>query len=763
MATAPAPSSPQPLYLDVSINNHRVNKIASFLRHPDGRFSATRAELKELSIEPGGKGAGDEQVFLDDIASVSFTYDEPGQKLSIRLKAAALQHNTFRARPDEADGDGPQVTTGAVLNYGLYGSLNEHDLSLEQIYDEVTVSLDGRVFGTYGTLEASAITGFADFDSRRIDTSWRYSFTESLVTVEAGDFVSGGFGWTRPVRMAGLKVARNFGLRPDLITKPLPTVSGSAAVPSTVDVYVNNIKTYSKDVPSGPFSIESLPVVSGSGVTRVVVRDASGRETVSETPFYSSGDLLSPGLWDYSAEVGFARLNYGTRSNDYASQPIASASVRYGVSDALTVAWHGEAGHGVINAGAGITTQVGVFGTAEVGLSFSRHGGARGGQAFAAFHGDFDWFTISARTQRSFADYTDVAAQAFDTRAFDVSPSSLSLAPARAVDFVSLGVPVSLTGGNLNLSYVHTERADGDSYDIASLSYSQGLTDSISMHATAFRSFSDADGVGVYVGLSMALSDRRSLSSSLRHDASGSRLVGSYTKSADTKPGSLGWRIYVSEGQHDVVRGDVDYHAAKVVLRGSLARNAHGVAGSFSADGAVAVTGDGLFLSRRIDDSFAVVDAGAPDVEVRVENRVVGTTDQSGKLLVTGLHAYQRNKITIDPNALPVNARIPTTRLDAVPADRSGMAVRFNVEAAPQSAIVEFRNAEGGLIAAGHSGRLLGTGGNFVIGYDGQAFIEGLSASNTVEIELSEGVCRATFSFKADPAAQVLIDGVICK
>ena len=760
---ASAATAAQPLYLDVSINSHPTNKIAAFLRHPDGRFSATRAELEELTIAPGGKGAGEEQVFLDDIKTLSFTYDEPSQKLLIRLKAAALQHNAYRASADEAAGKNAQVTTGAVLNYGLYGSINEHELSVRHIYEGATLSLDGRVFGTYGTLESSVITGFSDFDSRRIDTSWSYSFADSLVTVRAGDFVSGGFGWSRPVRMAGFKIERNFDLRPDLITKPLPTVSGSAAVPSTVDVYVNNIKTYSKDVPSGPFSIAALPVVSGGGVTRLVVRDATGRETVTETPFYSASNLLREGLWDYSAEVGFARLNYGSRSNDYAPKPIVSGSVRYGVSDTLTVAWHGEAGAGVGNAGAALATRVGLFGTGEFGLSLSRHGGDTGGQLFAAFQGDFDWFTVSARTQRSFADYTDVAAHTFDNRDLGAHSFGLSLAPARAVDFVSLGIPVEATGSNLNLSYVHTERADGDSYDIASLSYSQSLTEAISMHATAFKSFSDADGVGVYLGLSMSLGDRRSVSSSVRHDASGSRFFGSYAKSADTKPGNLGWRVYVSGGEHDVVRADVDYNAAKVVLRGSLARDDHGVAGSFSADGAVAVTADGMFLSRRIDDAFAVVDVGAPNVEVRVENRVVGETDSSGKLLVTGLHAYQRNKITIDPNALPVNARIPTTRMDAVPADRSGMAVRFDVEAAPQSALVEFRNADGGLIAAGHAGKLLATGGGFVIGYDGQAFIEGLSAANTVEIALSEGTCRATFPFRADPGAQVLIDGVTCR
>ena len=119
-----------------------------------------------------------------------------------------------------------------------------------------------------------------------------------------------------------------------------------------------------------------------------------------------------------------------------------------------------------------------------------------------------------------------------------------------------------------------------------------------------------------------------------------------------------------------------------------------------------------------------------------VENQVVGRTDRSGRLLVAGLHAYQKNKITIDPNSLPVNAQIPTTKIDAVPGDRSGMSVRFGVQSATQSALVEFLKADGSVVGAGHTGRLVHGGTTFVVGYDGQAFVEGLSARNVVEIEL---------------------------
>ena len=74
--------------------------------------------------------------------------------------------------------------------------------------------------GSSGGVAASAI---------RLDTSYTFSNAETLHRVRVGDFISGGLSWTRPVRLAGAQFSLDFGLRPDLVTFPLPSVSGSAS------------------------------------------------------------------------------------------------------------------------------------------------------------------------------------------------------------------------------------------------------------------------------------------------------------------------------------------------------------------------------------------------------------------------------------------------------------------------------------------------------------------------------------------------------
>jgi outer membrane usher protein len=41
------------------------------------------------------------------------------------------------------------------------------------------------------------------------------------------------------IRLAGVQIRSDFSMRPDLVTFPLPSISGAAAVHSVVDVLTN--------------------------------------------------------------------------------------------------------------------------------------------------------------------------------------------------------------------------------------------------------------------------------------------------------------------------------------------------------------------------------------------------------------------------------------------------------------------------------------------------------------------------------------------
>jgi outer membrane usher protein len=309
------------LQLEVIINTVPINMIGSFVSTDNNRIGATAEELESLGLRAGPGRAAKDIVLLDDIPTLQYVYDEKTQRILITVGDIGRKAQTFDLR-GSLDNRLPkaQANWGALLNYDLLASTgnlaNVRSISVAS----TSLSLDARVFSPYGTLDQSAIVQSVPQQPSevvRLNSSFRYSDQDRMITYGAGDTINGGLAWSRPIRLGGLQAQSSFSLRPDLITAALPTLGGTAAVPSTVDVYVNSIKTFSQDVGTGPFSITNVPVISGAGNAELVIRDSAGHETKTSTPFYASANLLAPGLMSWSLEGGLPRLSFGSASDVY--------------------------------------------------------------------------------------------------------------------------------------------------------------------------------------------------------------------------------------------------------------------------------------------------------------------------------------------------------------------------------------------------------------------------------------------------------------
>ncbi len=197
------------------------------------------------------------------------------------------------------------------------------------------------------------------------------------------------------MRFGGIQIQRDFALQPDLITFPIPQFLGQAAVPSTVDLYVDGLRRYSGETPAGPFQLGTVPIVNGAGNAQVVVTDALGRQSTFDFPFYTTSQLLKPGLDDYSVDFGFVRQHYGIESFDYSSDPTASAVYRRGMTDWLTVETHAEGISGVANAGAGGVVRIGDGGVLTGSVAESRGSHADGHQAGLGYSWRNTWFNFA--------------------------------------------------------------------------------------------------------------------------------------------------------------------------------------------------------------------------------------------------------------------------------------------------------------------------------------------------------------------------------
>jgi outer membrane usher protein len=773
------------LQLEVFINDNPTNLIGSFTLLDGRRIAARQAELNELGLNPPGHKSPDDLVTLDDIGSLSYRYDAEEQRIYITASDELRLRKSYDA---SGRGDSPaaaRVDYGGVLNYTLLATSGAQAPSGFLNFNGTSAALDGRLFAPFGTFNQSAIVLASEtspLTGLRLDTTFTHSDPQTLMTYRAGDTIIGALAWTRPIRIGGLQIQRNFGLRPDLVTMPLPVVTGSAAVPSTVDVYVNDLKTFSQEVSPGPFRITNIPVVSGNGAASIVVQDSSGRQVTTSLPFYASPLLLAEGITDFSVDGGVPRLSYGTSADTYIDQPVAAASLRHGVSDWLTIESHAETDTRLVNGGVGGVIRTGSVGVLSSALAGSYDQGSAGIQGYLTYETKILGLSLQLSAQRTFGFYDDLASatsrvQSNDRQALfgglfsysgpfaSVGANSLlggSTSPPKELYRISLGVPLPFDTSSLSASFVRLHEALGGRSDIITGSWSRALPWDASIFTTAFADLGAVKNIGFFLGMSIPLGGSVTASTSASGGAGGNSLGFDVTRPLDEKPDSVGWRVSGAAGNASAGAVAGSYRSSYGRVDVGIGRERTGTSGTAQVEGSIATLGSGVFLSGRIDDSFAVVDAGVPGVVVYLENRPVAVTDSKGRALVTGLRSYQKNKLAIDTDNLPVDAEISTAQDTIIPADRSGVRVDFAVRTDIHPAILMLTGSDGMPLPVGARGMTEG-GEPFVVGYDGQAYVKDLNAANTVTVTLPNGTCRAAFSYVPKAGEQTVISPVVCE
>ncbi|TZF90978.1 fimbria/pilus outer membrane usher protein [Cognatilysobacter lacus] len=695
-APAAAPAS-QMLFLDLVLDHRVVRPLVEVLLEP-GRTRVPADDLRAIGIRLPDAAVpdADGRVALETIDGLASHYDAALQQLVLEPAASMRIASQLGYRMPPAlhvDRD-----AGLVLDWDLYGRSVSNQRSL-------AVGTQLRWFGRFGTLEASGTSraGVRDEAYSRLDTRWTYSDPERLWTWTVGDFVSGALAWSRPVRMGGVQWRRDFGVRPDFVVFPVPRFSSSAAVPSSVELYVNGLRQSKVDVDPGPFVLSEFPRVLGASEALVVVTDELGRKVQTSVPLYVDYERLAAGLTDFSVDAGLLRLRYGDRPDLYGQRPVASASVRHGLSDSVTLEAHGEAGGGLALGGLGLAwSPGGHYGVVTASLAQSS-GPSRGHQHLLGYqyftqHAGFDM-----ATQRATPGYRDLASAE--------GGGALLLAQDRVSGWVT--VP----HGGITAAWLRYR----DNQGLDSRSLSVGLTQNAGAFSFAANLFQDnRAGRGIALSIGYSFGDRDFASASASHRDGRDEVAVAYRHSAPYS-GGWGW---------DVQTRDLDAGQAALRYRGKGGEwmfggdRAGGVNGLFvQGTGSLATMDGRYFASRRISDAFAVVSAGGlAGVPVLFENRVTGITDKHGFLLVPDLRGWQRNRLAIDPDVLPPDTALLSPERVVTPADHGGVHAVFAVEQL-RSATLRLHEADGTAVEAGTRVERA-DGATAIVGFDGELWLE---------------------------------------
>ncbi|MFC3125041.1 fimbria/pilus outer membrane usher protein [Pseudoroseomonas globiformis] len=767
-AIGPALAAERVMLLDVVVNGQSRNTIGTFTER-DGVVAARAVDLGELGIViPSGTAAPEAEIPLRSLPGVSFSIDEPNQRISFTADDRALLAAELGAA------SAARAATASVAE-NRFGALVNYDINVTSSAGRTLGAgyFDGRLFGPPGVLSTNFL-GYTESGPYaepvvRLDSTFVRENEGALRRYEVGDFIGGGLGWTRPVRLGGVRVSSDFALRPDLVTFPVPVVTGSAAVPSTVDVLVNGVQQLSTSTGTGPFVIRQLPVVTGAGQVAVVLRDALGRETVSSLPFYASSALLAPGLLAYSAELGWVRRNYGLVSNDYGT-PVAMGTARFGVNDWLTVEGHAEGGSRLAMGGGGVVLALGGFGVLSAAVAASQAQGERGEDS--GWQASFGFERVT--TGISFGASVTWASRGFaDVAALDGSSYPRSIARA------SLSLPVA--GGSFAMAFAGVERDTGlqrprqgerelqlPGAAILSATYSRTLFGNVTLYGTAFTDMSGQGGTGALFGVTFPFGQRSTASANASLDQ-GRGYGGVQMSQGAVTTGDFGWRAYSSAGGITRQLAEAEYKASTGRIMAGIDQFGPDTALRGGLRGAITTIGGGTYLSDTVQNSFAVVDTGGlPDVTILQENRPVGRTDSRGRLLVPNLRPHERNRIGVAPDDLPADAVVADTTRMVSPRNLSGLVVRFPIDRA-SSARIRLVDAQGVSLPLGSIATLatdagMPPGERLPVGYDGEVFATGLTPRNRLDLRLpGGGICAAEFEFTPAQNDLPLLGPVPCR
>lgn len=753
-----------------ALNDEAVFQLALIINHYDtgqvvpvtqrnGTYFVSSADLLRAGIPPEHVPTG--EVDLSRLAQVRVEYDSGAQRLllSVPREWIAARVTPFGGQSVQSK---PYYGRGALLNYDFYTNHTEHVGGQASLWHEF------RYFNEKGSLSSTgyARQNFAGDNGQqegyvRYDTTLMITNEEDATTWSAGDVISDSLSWSSSVRMGGISYGRDFSLRPDLVTWPLPEFSGEAAVPTAVDLFINGYRSGSTQLQPGPFTLTNLPYINGAGDAVLITTDALGRQVSTTMPFYVTSDLLKAGLSDGAMTLGSLRRNYGIKNFDY-GPAAGSGSYRYGVTDWLTLEGHGEAAEELALGGAGAVVKLGRFGVVNSAYTHSKMRDDNGGQTTWGYQYSTSEFSLATQHSRRDRGYGNLALYDQPTVYDEDHQPVASL--SRNTDQYSLTFNMG-DYGNIGAAWIGVESFDSQKTELLNVSWSRNLWGSSSIYLAASRDQQRGDWT-VAMSLQIPLGERDSAAVTVENTPdSGSTQRVNYNHSMPSD-GGFSWNMAWANQSRakNYQQATLGWRNSNIEVQGGGYGEQDMMTWWSEAMGSIVLMDNELFAANKINDAFVVISTdGHPDVPVNYENQPVGKTNRNGYLLISGVSAYYPASYSINTLNLPADTRLKETERRVAIRRHSGYLVDFPMEQERVASVI-LHDENGEAVPVGSQVNRASRS-TAVVGYDGIAWLENLKDVNELQIRTPEGKrCHATLTIAANPEHKLQTYGpLVCR
>jgi outer membrane usher protein len=707
-------------FVTLHVNTLDQGETVAILREKDVLVPISALEQGGIHGLGGKRETVNGQVFVS-LASLApaviYTLNQDSLELDVTVQPKflpSIQLDLVRARPANVEYTGSR---SGYLNYAVNRSSGgDTSAFIETGYGSGTHTLYDSFNFASGSSAHRGLTYFENDDRLRSVRQVYGDFVEST-----GDLGGSTF-------LGGAASSRAFDLDPYAIHYPLPGFSGAVTSPSTADVYVNGVLTTRIDLSPGNFDLTRLPATSGSATTQIVITDAFGHTQTYTQSSYISSDLLIRGTTDFEYAAGLVRNNAFQNGDSYGPAAVM-AHYRAGLTDGLTMGGRLEATPHLLSFGPSFDLLIRP-GLLHVAAAASHSAGLTGGALSLGYSYAAPRFGGGVSVISQSNNYATIS----QTPSADRATSALSAFLTGQIGRQSIGLQI----------FRRSDRDSGSSAQVAA-TLSSVVARKFSLSVTLERDTSSTSGphASVVAMLTRALGsaggtltqkiDPSSGGTTLQVQGSPQRLFGlgyiASVDSAHTLNGSLQYRSQYGDWGVDYSKG-----------RGSVFTD------TLRASGGLAFIGKGIYFTRPITGSFALVDVpDTPNVHVYLENQDVGKTNKHGKLLITGLLPNYGNSLRLEDTDAPLNTSIQTEQKLIAPPPKGGALVTFPAQRL-QALVGVLEVLVNGKAVIPADGELLVSGNGFDgrsdIGTGGEFYLENLPPGiYKAVIRFAQGEC----------------------
>ncbi|MNR85787.1 putative outer membrane usher protein ElfC precursor [compost metagenome] len=568
---------------------------------------------------------------------VKFQKDDALQAIKIDLPASYFKdtnYENFIITPSKAD-------FGGFLNYDYFYSKDDYSTDLNA-YSEIGIFKDYWMLNNSVLYRDSPDEGENQF--LRVSSLFELEFPDKYLKLRVGDTTSIYNSLLNSFRYGGISFGTNYTDRPDFVYWNMPALQGSAALPSTVDLYINGVNLYKQSITPGNYSLQTGATIDQAGDAKIVVEDILGNQTVRSFPIYISSQLLRVGLNEYDVSLGKLRYNYDEDDSDYRDF-FSKVYFRRGVAASTTLGFDATYSGEVSNLSFLWTQGISKFALLDTAYAVSDYNGDVGYAISASVSRNFGNWSFGLNTRY----YTEEFQQlGFDEYDFNTKMSNLAYVSFSNLKYVD----------GLNISYVDNKNYNTDGFDsidsqIINIGVQKIITRNLYASLNYFKNFEDGDN-SLNVMLSYNWGSRGNID--LEHSTDDGETVLSYSNNSTLQNG-FDYSVAVAH-----MDSDVNFHGFGLYktnigdFRASYDEYENNKVVQAQYQGALVWLGNKVSMTKYVDNAFALVHVdGMKDIDVFRSLSVVGQTNKDGYLFVHDIIPYINYDISYNQDQLPLD------------------------------------------------------------------------------------------------------------